>query len=203
VFNYLIHDLNPRWWISKFQLSSVVYLLLMFGFYHSLGLIAVLAGTLLIQTTIPDYVEPHVPRYLDSVLLAGPIEESLFFGIPLYGIASATAVLVGGLVWTLLHLINTESFSISNLAYANWLFVTPSFFFSFRVWITGKGWFAVVSHSAWNFSFFLAGCYAGEYECMLYENPNTLLGNTLLASLLVIVTYWLYQRRDHLVRDQI
>ena len=54
----------------------------MFGFYHSLGLIGAFAGTMLIQTTNPGYVEPIVPRYLDSVLLT-PIEESLFFGIPL------------------------------------------------------------------------------------------------------------------------
>jgi hypothetical protein len=95
----------------------------MFGFYHSLGLIAALAGTFLIQTTIPGYVEPNIPRYFDSVVLAGPIEETLFFGIPLYGLANGNAALIGGMVWIFLHLINTEDLSILSLAYINWLFV--------------------------------------------------------------------------------
>jgi hypothetical protein len=198
-----VKDLNPSRWLSKFQRTSILYLLLMFGFYHSLGLIVALAGTMLIQMTVPDYVEPNIPRYFDSVVLAGPIEESLFFGIPLYGLANGNAALIGGLVWIFLHLINTEDFSVLSLAYINWLFVIPSFFFSFRVWISGKGWFAVVSHSVWNSFFFLAGCYAGEYKCMPYENPSTLLSSAFLASLLVLITYWLYQRRNHLLEKKI
>lgn len=198
-----INDLNPLRWLSKFQRTSIPYLLLMFGFYHSLGLIVALAGTLLIQTTIPGYVEPNIPRYFDSVVLAGPIEESLFFGIPLYGLANGNAALIGGLVWIFLHLINTEDLSVLSLAYINWLFVIPSFFFSFRVWISGKGWFAVVSHSIWNSLFFFAGCYAGEYKCLSYENPSTLLSGAFLASLLVLITYWLYQRRNYLLEEKI
>lgn len=190
-------DLNPLLWLSKFQQTSIPYLLAMFCFYHSLGLIAAFAGTLLIQTTVPGYVEPTFPRYFDSVLLAGPIEESLFFGIPLYGFANGIAALIGGLVWVFLHLINTADLSVLNLAYINWLFVIPSFFFSFRVWISGKGWFAVVSHSSWNCLFFLLGCYAGEYKCLPYENPSTLLSGAFLSALLVVITYWLYQRRNY------
>ena len=79
MLGYITKDLNPLRWLSKFQRTSIPYLLLMFGFYHSLGLLVALIGTLLIQTTIPGYVEPNIPRYFDSVLLAGPIEESLFF----------------------------------------------------------------------------------------------------------------------------
>lgn len=198
-----INDLNPLRWLSKFQRTSIPYLLLMFSFYHSLGIVVALAGTLLIQTTIPGYIEPNIPRYFDSVILAGPIEESLFFGIPLYGLANGNAALIGGLVWIFLHLINTDDLSVLSLAYINWLFVIPSFFFSFRVWISGKGWFAVVTHSVWNCLFFLAGCYAGEYKCMSYENPSTLLGSTFLAALLVLVTCWLYQRRNYLLEKKI
>jgi hypothetical protein len=203
MLDHFKYDLNPLRWLSKFRRTSIPYLLLMFGFYHSLGLIGAFAGTMLIQTTIPGYVEPNIPRYLDSVVLAGPIEESLFFGIPLYSLANGNAALVGGLVWTFLHLINTEDLSASSLAYINWLFVVPSFFFSFRVWITGRGWFAVVSHSIWNCFFFLAGCYANEYECMSYQNPSELLSSTFLATLLVLITYWLYQRRSYLVEKKI
>jgi membrane protein DedA with SNARE-associated domain len=71
------------------------------------------------------------------------------------------------------------------------------------VWITGKGWFAVVSHSIWNCIFFLAGCYASEYICMSYQNPSELLSSTFLATLLVLITYWLYQRRSYLVEKKI
>lgn len=202
MLSYIIEDLNPRRWLSRFQQTSVLYLLLMFGFYHSLGLLAALVGTHLIQTTIPEYVEQGVPRYLDSVILAGPIEESLFFGIPLYGFANVSAAIVGGLLWTFLHLINTETFTISTLAYSNWLFVFPSYFFSLRTWITGKGWFAIVSHSVWNCLFFLTGCYVGEYGCVLYDNPSTLVADSLLATLFLIATYWLYGRRAFLLKDK-
>ena len=203
MLGYITKDLNPMRWLSKFQRTSIPYLLLMFAFYHSLGLIVALVGSPLIQTTIPGYVEPNIPRYFDSVVFAGPIEESLFFGIPLYGLANGSAPLIGGLVWVFLHLINTEDLSVLSLAYVNWLFVIPSFFFSFRVWISGKGWFAVVSHSVWNCFFFLAGCYTGEYECMSYENPSALLSSTFLATLLVLITYWLYQKRRYLVEKKI
>ena len=91
MLDHFKYDLNPLRWLSKFRRTSIPYLLLMFGFYHSLGLIGAFAGTMLIQTTNPGYVEPIVPRYLDSVVLAGPIEESLFFGIPLYGLANGNA----------------------------------------------------------------------------------------------------------------
>jgi hypothetical protein len=202
LYQFII-DSNPLRWLSQFQRTSVQYLLLMFGFYHSLGLVVALAGTLLIQATIPGYVEPITPRFFSSVLLAGPIEESLFFAIPLYGSANVNAALVGGLVWIFLHLINTADFTVSSLAYINWLFVIPSFFFSFRVWISGKGWFAVVSHSVWNCAFFFAGCYAGEYPCMLYKNLTTLLSEAFLATLLVLIAYWLYQRRSYLLEKRI
>lgn len=196
-------DSNPLRWLSKFQRTSIQYLSLMFGFYHSLGLVLALVGTFLIQSTIPGYVEPTTPRFFSSVLLAGPIEESLFFGIPLYASANANAALVGGLVWIFLHLISPSDLTVSNLAFINWLFVIPSFFFSFRVWISGKGWFAVVSHSVWNCVFFFAGCYAGEYPCILYENPTTFLSEAFLATLLVLIAYWLYERRSYLLEKRI
>lgn len=202
IYPFII-DSNPLRWLSKFQRTSIQYLSLMFGFYHSLGLVVALVGTFLIQATIPGYVEPTTPRFFSSVLLAGPIEEPLFFGIPLYASANANAALVGGLVWIFLHLISTSDLTISNLAFINWLFVIPSFFFSFRTWISGKGWFAVVSHSVWNCIFFFAGCYAGEYPCVPYENPTTLLSEAFLATLLVIIAYWLYERRSYLLEKQI
>ena len=198
-----VNDLSPLRWLSKFQQVSIPYLLFMFGFYHVLGLMAAIVGTILIQTTIPGYIEPDMPRYFDSVVLAGPIEESLFFGIPLYGVGNGNAALIGGLVWIFLHLINTEDLSFLSLAYVNWLFVIPSFFFSFRVWISGKGWFGVISHSVWNCLFFFAGCYAGEYKCMPFENLSTLLSGVFLAALLVLITYWLYQRRNFLLEKKI
>ena len=66
MLGYITKDLNPLRWLSKFEQTSIPYLLLMFGFYHSLGLLVALIGTLLIQTTIPGYVEPNIPRFFDS-----------------------------------------------------------------------------------------------------------------------------------------
>ena len=98
-----------------------------------------LAGISIVQKVISNYEEPSLPRYLTLVLSAGPTEETLFFGIPFYAFGNHYVVLAGGIIWAMLHILNTHAVDIHNLAYANWLFVIPSFFFSFRTWISGKG----------------------------------------------------------------
>ena len=101
-----------------------------------------LIGTSVVEKVFLDYEEPTRPLYLSLVLSAGPIEETIFFGIPFYVFANNLVVLAGGIIWAMLHILNTNTFEMSALAYANWLFVIPSLFFSLRTWISGKGWFA-------------------------------------------------------------
>jgi hypothetical protein len=158
-------DMHPKSWLSKYRRTSVGYLTKMLLFYHGIGFGLLLIGSTIIDQVIPDYEQPSIPRSLLSVLSAGPIEETMFFGIPFYVFGNAYSVLVTGAVWVAMHLLNTDTLEASSLAFGNLLFVLPSLFFSLRTWVSGKGWFAVVTHSAWNGIFFVAGCATGEFMC--------------------------------------
>ena len=168
-------------------------------FYHGIGVILMLSGTFIVEKVIINYHEQSFPRYLALVLSAGPIEETLFFGIPFYAFGNYYAVLAGGIIWTMVHILNTHTIDIQNLAYANWLFVIPSFFFSFRTWISGKGWFAVVTHSGWNGIFFALGCSYSEYPCTVIPSGGAsvlTLSSVTLSIILVGLTYLLYRKKS-------
>ena len=188
-------DINPKCWLSRYRRTSIGYLIKMLLFYHGIGLLLMLAGTSIVKEVISNYEEPSLTRYLSLVLSAGPVEETLFFGIPYYAFGNHFVVLGGGIVWAMLHILNTHTLDIRNLAYANWLFVIPSFFFSFRTWISGKGWFAIITHSGWNGIFFTLGCVHHDYSCLIIPGGGTLaMSNIILSIVLVGLTYALYKR---------
>ncbi|AIF84766.1 CAAX protease self-immunity [Candidatus Nitrososphaera evergladensis SR1] len=189
-------DFNPRTWLTKYRRNSIGYLVKMLLFYHGIGVGLLVAGTLILEQIIPGYQEPDIPRSLIGVLSAGPLEETVFFGVPFYVFNSSHAVIVTGAMWAVLHIFNTPNIELASLAFGNWLFVIPSLFFSLRTWASGKGWFSVVVHSAWNGIFFAAGCWGGDINCtMLEPDPFT---NFLMAGLsaaLLAGTYVLYRWR--------
>lgn len=159
-----------------------------------------LVGTFLLEYVfMPEYEEPSRPGPLSivSVISAGPIEEILFFGIPFYASGNHLAVLAGGIFWVMLHILNTDTLGISSLAYANWLFVIPSLFFSLRTWISGKGWFAIVAHSTWNMIFFILGCLVDEVSCLVNAGSDTSdsISSILLSSILIVFIYFLFTRK--------
>src|SRR5687768_8740373 len=131
-------DVNPKNCISRYYNNSLLYLIIMFLFYHGIGIILSLIGTLIIDNSMPGYEEPNPPLFMFPVILAGPIEESIFFGIPFYLFNNNLFVLIGGIAWTMLHIFNTYPIDVNQLTYANGLFVIPSLFFSLRTWISGK-----------------------------------------------------------------
>jgi membrane protease YdiL (CAAX protease family) len=190
-------DLNPRSWLTPFRRNSVGYLTKMLLFYHGIGVGLLLAGTAVLNLLVPGYQEPSVPRSLVGVLSAGPIEETIFFGIPFYVFGSSHALIVTGVIWAMLHIFNTPNIELAQLAFGNWLFVVPSLFFSLRTWASGKGWFAVAVHSGWNGIFFAAGCAAGEIKCTALEQDMLLnAGMPALSAALVAGTYVLYRLKE-------
>ena len=172
----------------------------MLFFYHGIGLILMLIGTSIIERVFLDYEEPSRPLYLYLVLSAGPIEETIFFGIPFYVFGNHLVVLAGGIIWSMIHILNTNTFEMNALAYANWLFVIPSLFFSLRTWISGKGWFAVLTHSIWNGIFFAVSCISGETRCIISwsqaDSPG-ILNSIIISAVLLILTYLLYRRKQN------
>lgn len=190
-------DFNPRRWLTRFRRNSIIYLAKMLLFYHGIGLVLLLAGMAILSLIIPNYEEPSIPHSLIGVLAAGPIEETVFFGIPFYALGSSHAVIATGAMWAILHIFNTPNLEAAQLAFGNWLFVIPSLFFSLRTWASGKGWFSIVVHSAWNGIFFGAGCYTGEIKCTtLEEGALYNLGLIALSVSLLGGTYVLYRWRQ-------
>lgn len=173
-------------------------------FYHGVGIVLLLAGTAVIEYAIPSHEEPTVARSLVEVLAAGPVEETIFFGIPFYIFGNTYSVLVTGAVWAGIHLLNTDVLAIDSLSFGNLLFVIPSLFFSLRTWATGKGWFSVLAHSMWNGIFFGAGCATGEFACTsLDADISGTLFWILLSAGLVTATYLLYKKRESRERQRL
>ena len=191
-------DFHPKSWLSKYRRTSLGYLTKMLLFYHGIGILLLLAVTPLIEQVLPDYEQPSIPRSLLSVLAAGPLEETVFFGIPFYVFGNAYSVLVTGAVWVGIHLLNTNTLSVNSLAFGNLLFVLPSLFFSLRTWVSGKGWFSVITHSAWNGIFFATGCSVGEFTCTAIDTDiiATVI-SIALSGVLLGATYILFKRREN------
>ena len=173
-------------------------------FYHGIGIVLLLLGSAVIEQVLPEHEEPSLPRSFSGVLAAGPLEETIFFGIPFYIFGNAYSVLVTGAVWVGVHLLNTDTLSINSLAFGNLLFVLPSLFFSLRTWVSGKGWFSVVTHSAWNGIFFVAGCSTGEFACTAVDSDmNVIVTNIVFSTILIAATYGLYKRRESKERQRL
>jgi hypothetical protein len=197
-------DMHPKSWLSKYRRTSVGYLTKMLLFYHGIGFGLLLIGSTIIDQVIPDYEQPSIPRSLPLVLSAGPIEETMFFGIPFYVFGNAYSVLVTGAVWVAMHLLNTDTLEASSLAFGNLLFVLPSLFFSLRTWVSGKGWFAVVTHSAWNGIFFVAGCATGEFMCTAVDSDiSVTIFSIATSGALIAATYSLYRRKENKERQRL
>ena len=190
-------DINPKNWISRYYNNSLLYLIIMFLFYHGIGIISSSIGTIIIDQSLIKYEEPSLPLSIIPVILAGPLEESLFFGIPYYAFGNNLFVLIGGIAWAMLHIFNTYSIEINQLSYANWLFVIPSLFFSLRTWLSGKGWFAILGHSLWNLLFFSLSCIFQETSCS-YSFESEHISIALLASILLTIVYLLRKRRHEI-----
>ena len=132
--NYL-SDFHPKNWLSKYQKTSVLYLLKMAIFYHVIGLGLMILASILVNQLIPDYETPDLPVSIAIALSSGPAEEILFFGLPFYVSGNPFLVLITGAIWSLLHIFNTETITPNSLAYSGFLFTIPHIFFSLRTWI--------------------------------------------------------------------
>ncbi len=165
-------------------------------FYHLIGFVIMVIGSVVVDIVVNDYSEPTIPLTVISVIFAGPFEETLFFGIPFYLTGNNLVTLAGGVVWASLHILNTPTVHVSSLAYLTWLFVTPSIFASLRTWITGKGWFAIVAHSIWNLIFFVAGCTNGEFPCGIINGKDYLIDIAYISTsaVFILLTYFLFLR---------
>lgn len=195
-----IHDINPKTWLKPFQKSSVSYLLKMGLFYHGLSLILMYLGSYLATNVISEYEIPQFPVSISLALSSGLLEESVFFGIP-YFLSGNPLILFGtGIVWSVAHLFSSGNFTVETLAYGGFLLTIPHIFFSVRTWISKKGWFAILFHSAWNFVFLMSYCMWGLRQCSIVNDMSDVL-NVLMAISVGVILYLAYiNKQKHVNR---
>lgn len=189
-------DFNPKSWLSKYRKTSLSYLLKMAFFYHLIGLAMMFVSSAIIPLFLPEYEIPSIPVSIIMAATAGPIEESIFFGIPFYLFGSTYAVLGMGIFWSIFHVLNTNALDVNNLAYGSLLFTIPHIFFSLRTWISGKGWFAIIFHSAWNLTFLLSYCTVGFRSCTIFSSEEFVIDILviIIACSLLSIIYLLYKK---------
>ena len=97
-------DVSPSTWLKPYSNNSIKHILKMAVFYHILGIMfaSFIAGTFFVID--PDYEPPYIPLFLVDLITAGPIEESLFFGLPFYLSGNQYVMLGTGIVWALGHI---------------------------------------------------------------------------------------------------
>ena len=192
-----IEDINPKSWLSGYHKTSVLYLVKMAFFYYAIGVILQIIGNYAAEHAISGYVGPSLPYSILIGITSGPVGETLFFGIPYYVSGNIYLVLATGAVWSVAHIFNPEVFQITSLAYGNFLFTVPHIFFSLRTWKSGKGWFAIVFHSAWNLTFLASYCIISGNSCTPIGNGWYFIFDVIsivAAILLAASTYKLYKK---------
>ena len=189
-----IYDINPKTWLKPFQKTSVSYLLKMGLFYHGLSLILMYAGSYFATNTISNYEIPQFPVSVSLALSSGLLEESIFFGIPYYLTGNPVVLLSTGIIWSAVHLFSSGVFSIETLAYGGFLLTIPHIFFSIRVWISKKGWFAIAFHSTWNLIFLGLYCILDLRQCNIINDMTDIL-NVIMAISTGMILYLAYKNK--------
>ena len=192
-----MEDFHLKRWMSNFENTSIGYLFKMGFLYHGLALIiAYSIGA--IQEYGFGYQVPLPEFPLGALLLAGPFEETLFFGIPFYLSNNHYVVLGVGTLWAIIHVFNTDiaTFSFEYLSYPNLAVAIISLFYSLRTWTSGKGWFSILFHSLYNTIAFILMGIAGENPWVLsVDNGVTEIMMLILSVPLLGITYGLYRWR--------
>jgi len=197
-------DVYPSTWLKPYSNNSIKHILKMAVFYHLMALFLMFLVTSTFFVYDPSHEIPFYPLTLIDLTTAGPIEESLLFGLPYYLTGNQYVMLGTAVFWALSHIGGFDedgNFSQDWLTWENLAFVIPTMFFSYRTWLSGKGWLSIILHSVWNAAAFGIDCVSGFGDCIIYESGFEgiaysiilLLGSTILLGL----TYWAFRRRVH------
>lgn len=189
-------DMNPKSWLCNYRQLSYWYLTKMGLYYSGLGLLAAFS-IMSIEFFVFDYEEPIIPVSFIQIVFAGPFEEALFFGIPFALSGNPFVVLITGGIWATSHIFNATLVEEGSFSYSTVGFAVPHIFFSLRAWKSGKGWFTIPFHSAWNAMIFGIGVAAGEFPLMIVDEnfPELDVGMIILSAILLGITFPLYRWR--------
>jgi hypothetical protein len=189
-----IRDINPRHWLTRYRNTAVPYMIAMGVFYLAIGIAMQQITNILAAQIIANYHITSVPISVIMGLSSGPLEEVTFFGIPYYLSGNYLVILACGILWSVLHIFNTQNLVLSNLAIGSVFFTIPHIFFSLRTWISGKGWFAVAFHTSWNAIVLGLQCMTGTI-CIAMGTGIYFYLDLLSLFAVVILTAGLYRTR--------
>ena len=197
-FSDELYDFHPKSWLKKYRQTSFTYLCKMGLFYSVIGLVMAYA-VYYIQFFVFGYEEPPVHVSLLTAILAGPLEETIFFGIPYALSGNHFVVLATGILWSISHMFNaTEVGGDGVFSTANLAFTLTHIFFSLRAWKSGKGWFTIFFHSAWNAVVVSLSMAVGDMPVMIIDTTlsgTVEIGLVVLSLILMGITYPLYKWR--------
>jgi hypothetical protein len=120
-------DMNPKYWFSNYRQVSIWYLVKMGLFYSILGLVIAFV-IMTVEFVLFDYEEPVSPISFVQIIIAGPIEETFFFGIPFSLSGNPYVVLVTGSLWATIHIFNAQLSEEGGFSYSTVGFAIPHIF---------------------------------------------------------------------------
>ena len=167
------------------------------GLYYSLIGVIIAYSIMGIEYFIFGYEEPVPQASLIQMIAAGPVEETLFFGIPFALSGNPFVVLVTGSFWAFMHIFNAQLVGEDGFSFQTLAVAIPHIFFSLRAWKSGKGWFTIIFHSAWNAVVFGIAVGLGEIPLMIIDEsfPDVDIEIIILSAILMGITYPLYRWR--------
>lgn len=189
-------DINPKSWLSKYRKTSYIYLLKMGLFYSAVGMVVayLIMG---IEYLVFNYEEPFPQASLIQMIVAGPFEETLFFGIPFAISGNQFVVLITGSIWAFVHVFNAQLIQEDGFSLQTVGFAIPHIFFSLRTWKSGKGWFTILFHSGWNAMVFGIAVSMGEIPFSIIDENFPVIDIVMIifSSILMGITYPIYRWR--------
>lgn len=189
-------DMNPKTWLTSYRNLSYWYLIKMGLFYSGVGLVAAFS-IMGIEYFVFDYEEPAIPVSFIQIISAGPVEETIFFGIPFSITGNSYVVLGTGALWAGAHIFNAQNVEEDSFSYSTLGFAIPHIFFSLRAWKSGKGWFTIPFHSAWNAMIFGIAVAIGEFPLTIIDEnfPEIDIVMIIFSAIIMAITYPLYRWR--------
>jgi len=197
-----IFDIRPENWLSKFRNISILNLIVFVFFYQGVSILFNLFSKYLPRVDFEKDALFEIPyTAFNSTILMPVIEDVLFFGLPHYLSGNPIIVLIVGSLWAILHLFQPLNGHTYSLLWVGMFAAIPLIFFHIRLWKSGKGWFAIVTHATYNLLLQVWDCsIADTMLChQFFDNEFEFPGFHImvgLASSLLLITYFLYRRRE-------
>jgi len=98
--------------------------------------------------------------------------SNFFFGLPQYLSGHPIVVIGVGSLWSIAHLFAPITESTYSLNLTAFFATIPVLLFHIRVWRSGKGWFAIVTHVGYNFLIQLERCSSYVSSCPQFFDNN-------------------------------